>query len=553
VTTNGLVRSTVDTNMQLGDTSALRLNVMGQGGDVSTRDQSSVEDYGFAPSYKWGIGTPTEITLSALLQHNRDSPDYGVPPINGAPAKVGRDTFYGFTDDQTTQDIAMLSAGVQHKFTPDVTLRNQTQYNFVRTNARETAPQSVGTLDPTVAGGFVPLTGGNTNLPLGDLWVRQQSHDRVIQDSSIFNQTELTTKFDTGPFHHNLLTGVELGHDEYANTTYSRTGTCNGVPAGSGYVACTPLIDPPQTTSPANAPTTKGNIANSEANTVAFYANDAIDLTKQVKLVGGLRWDRFEATINNSIASSRALGYANQTTTYTSVRGGLIWQPTEAQSYYFSYGTSFNPSLEQLTATVGQQSLKPETNKSYEVGGKWDLFDGDLSLNSALFQIQKDNARSQLETGVYELDGTVRVRGARAGATGRLTQNWQVYAAYTYLDAEITKASALDGTEGKVPGNTPRNTVNLWTTYDFLQNWEVGGGALYTSQRFINNTNTVVAPGYTRWDGTVAFKQPKYDVRLNVFNIFNKKYYDQLIQSDGGRAVPGSGRTAMLTFSYHMQ
>jgi len=29
-------------------------------------------------------------------------------------------------------------------------------------------------------------------------------------------------------------------------------------------------------------------------------------------------------------------------------------------------------------------------------------------------------------------------------------------------------------------------------------------------------------------------------------------YYDALIQSDGGRSVPGSGRTAMLSLNYRM-
>jgi catecholate siderophore receptor len=284
---------------------------------------------------------------------------------------------------------------------------------------------------------------------------------------------------------------------------------------------------------------------------VGVYANDSIELTKQFKLVGGLRWDRYEATVTNSIPRSTTPASADQTVHYTSVRAGAIWQPTDWQSYYISYGTSFNPSLEQLTGTVGQDNLEPETNKSYELGGKWDLLDGNLSLNSAIFQIKKENARTQISPGVYELDGTVRVNGVRAGASGRLTKQWQVYAAYTYLDAEITNAA--DGTQGNTPANTPKNTFNFWTTYQLLQNWEVGGGAVYTSSRYASNTNAVQVGGYTRWDGTVAWHQPKYDVRLNLFNILDKKYYDALIPSDGGRAVPGSGRTAMLTFTYHIQ
>ncbi|OZI26916.1 TonB-dependent siderophore receptor [Bordetella genomosp. 9] len=547
VTTNGLVRSTVDTNMQLSETSAFRFNGMTQNGDATTRDQSHVKDFGAAPSFKFGIGTPTEVTLSALLQHNDDMPDYGVQSVNGHPAGVSRNTAYGFHDDRTMQDIAMLNASVQHKFTPDTVLRNQTQYNNVRTDARETAPQAVGTLGPK---GFQQLPAGNvTNLPLDDLWILQQSHDRVIHDESIFNQTELSTKFDTGSIKHTLLTGVELGHDHYSNQAYSRTGTCDGFTLNSGFVGCTQMVDPQHTS--ADLPEVPGNFATGSANTVGIYANDTVELTKQFKLVGGLRWDRYEATVTNSVPRSTTPANADQTVHYTSVRGGAIWQPSDWQSYYISYGTSFNPSLEQLTATVGQDTLEPEKNRSYEAGGKWDLFDGNLSLNSAVFQIKKENARTQISPGVYELDGTVRVNGVRAGASGHLTRQWQLYAAYTYLDAEIT--SAKDGTEGNTPANTPKNTFNFWSTYQFLQNWEVGGGAVYTSSRYAANTDAVQVGGYTRWDGTLAWHQPKYDVRLNLFNIFDKKYYDALIPSDGGRAVPGTGRTAMLTVSYHIQ
>ena len=40
------------------------------------------------------------------------------------------------------------------------------------------------------------------------------------------------------------------------------------------------------------------------------------------------------------------------------------------------------------------------------------------------------------------------------------------------------------------------------------------------------------------WDATLAYKQPRYDIRLNLFNLANKAYYDALIQSDGGRSGP---------------
>src|SRR5438046_98146 len=73
--TNGGLRSTADFNRKLSDTSAFRVEVMAQ--DAKTgRDQMSNQDFGVAPSLRFGIGTPTEVTLSALISHNNDMPDY---------------------------------------------------------------------------------------------------------------------------------------------------------------------------------------------------------------------------------------------------------------------------------------------------------------------------------------------------------------------------------------------------------------------------------------------------------------------------------------------
>lgn len=557
VTTNGLVRATADVNTPTGDTSAFRISAMAQDGKPSTRDEMTVQDFGIAPSWRFGIGTSTEITLSALLQHNEDMPDYGLPAINGHPVNVDRNTFYGFKNDRTRQNIVSLNGAIDHKFSPDLRLRNVTAFNYVETDARETAPNAVGSIN--AAGAFTALT--TTNLPLSQLYVRQQSHDRNIRDYSIFNQTELTAKFDTGPVKHTLLTGLELGHDGYNNQNYYRNGSCgstalNPATGTSGFVACTPVIDPPYQDSPGSVATRTGNLQGGSANTVAVYANDSIEFSKQWKAVAGLRYDKYIASISNSVnsgntAGNTALANANQDVHFTSVRLGGIWQPTQAQSYYVSYGTSFNPSLEQLVGTVGQQSLDPEKNKAYEAGGKWDLLGGNLAVTSAIFRITKDNARSQIDATTYALTGKIQVDGFRAGVTGRITPKWQVFAGYTYLDAEIQSAIAA-GTQGKVPTNTPKHTATAWTSYAILPSWEVGGGAFYMSQRYANNTNTVQVGGFVRWDGMIAYHQPRYDVRLNLFNIFDKKYYDALIQSDGGRSVPGTGRTAMLSFTYRM-
>ena len=263
-------------------------------------------------------------------------------------------------------------------------------------------------------------------------------------------------------------------------------------------------------------PSVTGNLVQASATDVAPYVSDTMSIGDFWKVIAGVRYDRYNASLTNTISLPPS---ASQSIGFTSVRAGVIYQPTETQSYYLSYGTSFNPSLETLALTNGQQSLDPETSRQYELGAKWDLLDGNLSLTAAIFDTEKDNVRSQISTGVYELTGDIRVKGFQLSAAGRLTRNWQVFGGYTYLDAEIVKASVLDGTQGKVPANTPQNSATLWTTYNFTSAWQAGTGIAYMSDRYASNNNAVKVPDYFRWDAMVGYQQPQYGIQLNVFNL----------------------------------
>ncbi len=565
-TTNGLVRTTADVNMPTGEAEAFRMNAMFQEGKASTRNNTDLLDFGLAPSYKLGIGKPTTVTLFALLQHNHDQADYGLPPLNGFPAMVDRNNSYSYKNDFTNQDVVMVGSTIDHTFDKNLTLRNQTQFNYVNTFVIQTAPQSIGTVGPSGIYTAVPTFTGapatNTTLPFSNLYVRQQSHDRNIYDITINNQTELNWKFDTGPINHNTLWGIDLGYENYYNQGLFRNGSCNGRPltqatATSGYVGCTSLNYPNSGADSPNVPEQIGNLGTGLAKSFGAYVNDNITIVPQFKLVGGIRQDVYYSQIWNTINLGNTPGnttapYLEQTVNFTSVRAGAIFEPTHEQSYYVSYSTSFNPSLEQLVSTTGtSQPLPPENNESWEAGVKYELFRENLSLTGAIFQITKYNARTQNPDGTFSATGNIQVKGVRTGVAGRITPEWQVFGGYTYLDARIISGVAA-GTTGMVPLNTPRDSATLWTTYTIEEKYEIGGGLTYLGSRYANNTNTVVVPEFTRFDMTAAYKQPSYDVRLNIFNLFNQYYYDQIIASDGGRVVPGAGLTAMLTLNYRL-
>src|SRR5262249_39784244 len=139
-------------------------------------------------------------------------------------------------------------------------------------------------------------------------------------------------------------------------------------------------------------------------------------------------------------------------------RGGIVVKPKEEGSIYVSYATSLSPSLEGLSYNPANTALDPEKTYNLEIGSKWDLVDERLSLNAAIFNINKTNARTtDPVTGLVRLDGDVRVRGIELGASGGVTRALRVFGAYTLLNSELVQSNnPLE--VGKRLQNTPRNS-----------------------------------------------------------------------------------------------
>jgi catecholate siderophore receptor len=522
--TEDYYRGTVDINRPMTDTSAFRIAAMAHT-NHSTRDVVEAERFGVAPSLRFGIGTPTTVTLSSVHLRSEEIPDLGISTISSDPAApagtkanpakpfdVDHDNFYGFTDDYFDQDVDAVTARIEHKFSSNLRLRNQTQFSSTRIDTRAT-------------------NFNRTSL-------ERSLRTREIDDTSLYNQTDLIAKFDTGGIRHTVVAGVEIGRDEYERTSFGPNNT--GVIIGD-------INHPVYAKLPAGFVQTPTSEVETDANTLAVYLNDQVELSKQWKVVGGLRYDRFRADQETTTIATGDVVKIDQNDEMLSGRAGIVYQPTSTQSYYVSYGTSFNPAAETISISAANESVDPEKNRSYEVGGKWDLLDGNLSLTAALFRIEKTDARTEDPiTGDVVLAGETRTDGAELGFTGRILPNWQVFGGYTYLDGEVRE----DGDNtlvGNTLLNTPEHNFTLWTTYRITPEWELGGGFVHVSERMLNNTNTAKVDGYTRYDLTLAYRQKDYDIRLNVLNLADKEYFEA---ASSGRAVPAQGRTALVTATY---
>jgi catecholate siderophore receptor len=517
--TESYYRWTADFNQPIGESAAFRISAFGHTNE-STRDTVDSERYGIAPSVRFGIGTATEISLSAIVQRRDDVPDYGFPIVNGEPLVADAENFYGYTDDYFRQDVDIVSARISHEFSPSFTLRNQTQFNSARIEARPTT------------------INGTTGV--------RNPRQREIDDTSLFNQTDLILRIGGDTLSHTITAGAEIGRDNYENQTY--TTTVGGTPFSQD------LTNPSYGPLPSDAVIARQTYTDNVGNTLAFYLNEQLDIGTHWKLIGGVRWDRFEidsvVTPNTGPTANQPNQPLEQTDTMTSVRAGVVYQPDEVQTYYASYGTSFNPSAETLTISAANQNVDPEKSRSYELGGKWSLADGALLITGAVFRVEKSNARTNDPLLGVTLDGETRVDGFEVGISGPITESWRVLAGYTYLDGEIVRLT--DGgnsggvRDGNILPNTPEHNASLWSTYDLPAGWQVGGGLVYADERELNNANSAAVDGYTRVDATVAYLADKFSVRLNLQNVTDEEYFEV---ASGGRATPATGRMAIATFN----
>ncbi len=558
--TSNLYRGTMDVNQTLSEHTAFRLNGMYHTADTPGRDDVSMERYGIAASLGAGLGTDTRFMLNYQRLEESNVPDYGLPwiPSNGtfggtgtvlagqqnqAPPGVSYNTFYGIPGvDYEKIQTDHYTAIFEHDFTKDVRLRNVTRYSRSHRDSVSTAPRL---RDTSAAAGNQYTTILNRQLQ------RRQQFTEMFG-----NQTNLVADFATGPIKHALVTGMEfyLEHQQNANVAGIATLTDLYNPG---------LILPPSAVPPANAQdiTTMypGLPAPTEAYlyTVSAYVFDTMKIGRHWEISTGLRYDHMYATVS---LPGNAPGYANADDLF-SWKAALIYKPVKQGSFYFGYGTSFNPTIDGASGAglglaasntnVSTVGLNPEHTGTYELGTKWDVLEERLSLTAALFRAEKSNARTTDASGITTLAGNQIVQGIEFSATGNITKNWQVFGGYAYMKSE-TKASTNVGDVGQSLSNAPNQTFNLWTTYNVTEKFQAGFGAQYMGIRTSSNGATAtsgirVAPCYWTLDAMLNYKfSEKLSLRLNIYNLADERYIGSV---GGGQFVPGPGRSAALTAS----
>ena len=584
--TDDYQRATVDINEPLDGNSAFRLNLMGHSAEVPGRDVVEDERWGLYGAYTWGFQRDTQVSVNWLHTEQNNIEDKGlpfdregVPPENvegcfdpddnrfgrtgsqrcgdgfftgDLPPGIGFSDFFGHVDDFQRIDVDILGATLTHSFNNRVSVRNNFRYSLVENDSITSSPRiKVPDQDAWGSRDF------SRALVQGDLKPRDQ------QDEGFFNQTDLLFSVPTGPIFHDLVLGTEFSDISFENR---RRPDVKG--------PRTDLFDPERRTRPA-APF-DGTVHKFDSETFAVYLLDTIQFSPKWELNLGVRWDSVDARASDEgwEAKGEEPIDLSRTDEEFSYSAGLVFKPVPNASIYAALGSSFQISgvfdrnQIQLAGGGGSRittpelfNVDPEETEAYEIGAKWRVLSG-LDLNAAVFRTEKTKARlpGLGNDDPSVLDTEQRVDGFEVLAAGRITPEWQVFGGYSYLDTEVTSSTAFPNLEGQELGGSPDHSLNMFSTYQFTPRLNLGFGIQWIDEQISAPLPTpledqprrrnVSIDSYFVADFYGTYKlTDRAELRLNVFNLTDKKYISQLAEGSA-QGIPGKRIHAIGTFRY---
>ncbi|WP_407713067.1 TonB-dependent receptor [Comamonas testosteroni] len=581
---DGYARATADLNRPIGETGALRLNLMKHKNEVAGRNVVDFDRYGVAASFAHGLGTDTRVVVNVLHQSDDNTPDGGLPIQRGTRGNlmpgIARNAWFGASNLYTQQARTdSITARIERDLAADTTIRNQFRYErvdswSVLSPARFNAAGTRNSLGYIGKGPLVTAPGNiasygdydlvdTTGQPISLRLAAMSSSKRYTIAN---NQTDVRTQFETAGLLHRLTAGLELYRETYGDHERSLdlpNGTLSFDPANPDTIfEGTPTI--------VGAGSARASVQN-----MGVYVNDTITFNERWQAQTALRYDRWNA---KNVDRSRTDGAL-------SGRLGIVYKPARQGSIYAAYSRAAQPSALGVTTnnaingTAAQFDYQPALSRTWEAGSKWDALDGRLSVTGAVFRTELTDSweyNPDNSSPVRSLPAK-RVQGFELSAQGEITPRWSVMVSLSRLKSRITKG-VNEGAEAK---NVPDWAGSVWTSYLLTPALTVSYGAQYVGQRryadnvmvggLNNNSSTASgpsgahpiyvvdrekAPGYVVQNLALRWRiNRQMTANFNVNNIANRFYWSRIGSSlDGFQlyGIPGAGRTytASLDMSF---
>ncbi|MDZ7960268.1 MAG: TonB-dependent siderophore receptor [Aulosira sp. DedQUE10] len=515
-------RGALDLSGPLNDSKTVlyRLNAAYRNSD-SFVDSYSSENLSISPVFSVAIGKRTNLTLAADYIETRDSGiEFGVPTVGTIFAnpngKIPRNRNLTEPSDEINGTTTRVGYQLEHKFSDNWSLSNAFRYGFRTYDSTQTRPGSLDANNQTISRSFSITESYFTNYTL---------------------TTNVVGKFSTGSIGHQLLFGVDL--NRYMNG-YPRFASADA----ASIDIFNPVYGQPRGEFNFEA------INSATTDSLGIFLQDQIAITENFKVLVGARFDTFNQTSEDLLASIET----TKSDSAVSPRFGIVYQPIRAISLYASYISSFTPAQGTFLFGGGlQAAFDPERGRQYEVGVKADLNDR-LSATLAFYDLTRtnvlvtdpNNENFQIQTGEQNS------RGIELSLTGEILPGWNILAGYAYTDAQITEDTTFE-VGSRLP-NTAAHAFNVWTTYEIqkgdLQGLGFGLGLFFVGDRAGDLPNTFDVPSYVRTDATIFYNRDRFRIGLNFKNLFDVEYFENTYF--GGRVGYGQPFTVQGSISWQL-
>ena len=251
----------------------------------------------------------------------------------------------------------------------------------------------------------------------------------------------------------------------------------------------------------------------------------------------------------------------------TTYNAGLNYRLFDQLAVFVNYAKG-RTAYSILGSVTGENDRPDSESESFDAGIRFTAFDEDMLGSLVWFETSRTNLRYSnplfndnpedpeynISVPQYFYDDEDRTQGFEFDLNFTLLDSWSLNANYTYQDAISIRGREKSGqTKG-----VPKHYARFWTNYRvetglLPEPVSINLGMRYEDERTINSTSfglpDAIIDSYTVWDAGISYQQDKWDVRLNINNLFDKTYYSKAMFLGG---LPGDPRNLTLTVRYSL-
>ena len=228
---------------------------------------------------------------------------------------------------------------------------------------------------------------------------------------------------------------------------------------------------------------------------------------------------------------------------------------------FADWRSTFKPAAADLGPEAEANILKPESAKSYEVGLRGRAFDARLQWEASGFHMDFRNLVIRENIGglpALANAGRERLRGGELELSFKFTDTLQLRGSGAYHDSRFVDYARLrgDGSVQQLKGKALELSPQAQGALGLLLTPEQGVVASfianYSGRRYLNKTNTAIAPGYATLDAGLGYRWRRYTLRVDGSNLTNRR--DAVAESEIGDAqfYRLSGRVVMASVIWEM-